>query len=294
MRDAAQNACNEVIVVAGFGGNVRLVCIATDVIYLAAKAVNQGIHFCDDDYAASVGQASYERLGHINDDLTDIKANDNTNYTNIIGNAATNTTTIKTAVTNAETAIVSNDNKNTGTITKAVTDAQGNIIKAGDANSAAIIKNDDANKNTIVANDDAHFLSLTNLINATRTQIINNANDNKDEMKNLLLRTQIEADLASTDGSAFVALHETPSNVCLPSLNDKGLAQVAASVDAESKPTQCGLLDLVRSIVRDTIANVGTGTGAQAFFNSAETQRLAGKYKAAYASYRQAHKAASK
>ena len=156
-----------------------------------------------------------------------------------------------------------------------------------------IIANDDANKTTIVNNDNANTLALTNLINATRTAIINNANDNKDEVKNLLLRTQIEADLASTDGSAFVALYETPSNVCLPSLNDKGLPQLAASLNAPA-PTQCGLLDLVQSIVRDTIANVGAGTNAQNFFASAVAQKNAGKFKQAYASFRQAYKAAGK
>jgi hypothetical protein len=51
---------------------------------------------------------------------------------------------------------------------------------------------------------------------------------------------------------------------------------------------------LVRAIVRDTIANVGAGTTAQKFFATAEAQRAAGKYKDAYASYRQAYKAASK
>jgi hypothetical protein len=157
----------------------------------------------------------------------------------------------------------------------------------------AIIANDDANKTTIVNNDNANTLALTNLINATRTAIINNANDNKDEVKNLLLRTQIEADLSSTDGSAFVALYETPSNVCLPSLNDKGLPQLAASLNAPA-PIQCGLLDLVQSIVRDTIANVGAGTNAQNFYASAVAQKNAGKYKQAYASFRQAYKAAGK
>lgn len=249
VRDEAQDACNETIVVLGEGGNGSLACLITDAIYVAAHAANQAIHFCDDDYAQSVGQASFERLGHIHADLESSVANDNANTASIISNDNTNKT--------------------------------------------AIINNDNTNKDTIVANDDAHFVSLTNLINATRTAIINNANDNKDEVKNLLLRTQIEADLASTDGSAFVALYETPSNVCLPALNDKGMPQLAASLNAPT-PTQCGLLDLVRSIVRDTIANVGAGTNAQKFFTSAEAQRAAGKYKDAYASYRQAYKAAGK
>ena len=268
VRDVAQNLCNQVAVVAGFGGNTRVACEITDAVYLAAKVVNQAIHFCDDDYNASVGEASFERLGHIHDDLEDVKANDNTNYTNIIGNAATNTTTVTTAISSAQTA----------------------VIKAGDANSAAIINNDNANKTTIVNNDNANTLALTNLINAARVEILNTVKDGKEETINLLLRTQIEADLSSTDGSTFVALYETPGNVCLPSLNQKGLPQIGVL----SSPVQCGLLDLVRSIVRDTISNVGTKTTAQKFFATAEAQYSAGRYKDAYASYRQAYKAASK
>ncbi len=301
VRDAAQNACNQVAVVvvlgAGGGGNARALCIATDVIYLAAKAVNQGIHFCDDDYAASVGVASFERLGHINGDIEDVKANDNTNYTNILGNAATTTTTITTGITSAKTDIISNATTNRSTITTAITSAQTAVITAGDANSAAIINNDNTNttnivsndntnKTTIVNNDNANTLALTTLVNSALTQIIANATDNK----NLLLRTQIEADLSSTDGAAFVALYETPVTVCFPSLNPLGLPQAGILANT----TQCGLLDLVRSIVQQTITNVGAGTNAQSFFNTGDEQRTAGQYKAAYTSYRKAYKAAAK
>ena len=290
VRDIAQNGCNEVIVALGFGGNLRLACLVTDAIYIIAKAVNQAIHFCDDDYTASVVNANYDRLGHIHDDLEDVKANENTNYTNIIGNATTNTTTITGAVTTAKTDIISNATTNRTTITTAITAAQTAVIVAGDANSAAIINNDNTNKTTIVNNDNANALALTTLVNSALTQIISNANANKDETKNLLLRTQIEADLASTDGSVFVALYETPVTVCFPSLNSLGLPQ--SGIPAST--IQCGLLDLVRSIVSQTIANVGVGSDAQAFFNTGDAQRAAGQYKAAYASYRKAYKAAAK
>jgi hypothetical protein len=171
---------------------------------------------------------------------------------------ATSTTTITTAISSAQTTIVNNDNANTTTI----------------------VNNDNTNKDTIVNNDNANTAALTLLINTVRTQIIDNANANRDFLKNLILRTQIEADLASTDGSVFVALYETPSSVCTPS--------------AATPPTQCGLLDLVRTIVRETIANVGAGTNAQSFFDAGDAHRAAGRFKQAYASYRQAYKAASK
>lgn len=186
----------------------------------------------------------------------------------ILDNAAANTTTITARVSTAETNIVLNDNTNKDTI----------------------VLNDNTNKDTIVNNDNANTLALTNLINATRIEILKNAKDNKEESNNLLLRTQIEADLSSTDGSTFVALYETPGNVCLPSLNNKGLPQIGEL----SNPVQCGLLDLVRSIVRDTIANVNDSSNAQSFFATGDAQRAAGNYKAAYTSYRKAYKAASK
>ncbi len=294
VRDVAQNACNQVAVVVilgeGGGANTRLACNITDAVYLIAKAVNQGIHFCDDDYAASVGQGSFDRLGHIHDDIEDTKANDNTNYTNIVGNAATNTTTITTGITSAKTDIINNATTNRTTITTAITTAQTAVITAGDANSAAIINNDNANKTTIVNNDNANTLALTNLVNSALAQIISNATANKEETKNLILRTQIEADLASTDGAAFVALYETPVTVCFPSLNPLGSAQAGTPANT----TQCGLLDLVRSIVQQTMTNVGAGTNAQSFFNTGDEQRAAGQYKAAYTSYRKAYKAAAR
>jgi hypothetical protein len=159
----------------------------------------------------------------------------------------------------------------------------------------AIIANDDANKTTIVNNDNTNTANILTAIEAAKTYIITDAHANKDEMKNLLLRTQIEADLASTDGSTFVALYETPGNICKDSLTDKGLPQIV-TLPGMSPVTiqQCGLLDLVRIIVKDSIANVGAGTNAQSFFNTAEAHRTAGKFKLAYASYRMAYKAASK
>jgi hypothetical protein len=196
----------------------------------------------------------------------------------ILDNATANTTTITTRVSTAETNIVNNDNTNKDT-----------IVLNDNNNKNTIVLNDNNNKNTIVNNDNANTLALTNLINATRIELLKTAKDNKEESNNLLLRTQIEADLSSTDGSTFVALYETPSNVCLPSLNNKGLPQIGEL----SNPIQCGLLDLVRSIVRDTIANVNNSSNAQSFFATGDAQRAAGNYKAAYTWYRRAYKAAS-
>jgi hypothetical protein len=69
VRESAQDTCKQILVVAGEGGNASLVCIPLDIIWIAAKAVNEGIHFCDDDLTGAVGDASYKRLGAINDEI---------------------------------------------------------------------------------------------------------------------------------------------------------------------------------------------------------------------------------
>lgn len=193
-------------------------------------------------------------------------------------------TAIQNQVTTSTTNIINNDNTNKTA-----------IISNDNTNKDTIVLNDNNNKDKIVANDNTNRDLIIAEILKSKATIIADAHGNKDELKNLLLRTQIEADLSSTDGSAFVALYETPKSVCFSSLDEKGLAQsLTLPGEAPVPVIQCGLLDLVREIVRQTIANVGAGTNAQSFFNSAVAQQAAGKYKAAYASYRQAYKAAGK
>ena len=240
VRDAAQDACNEVVVVLGEGGNGRLVCLITDAIYVIAHAVDFGIHFCDDDLTGNIIDANYARLGHIHTDLEDSVTNDNTNKALIITNDNTNTANI-----------VANDNTNTT-----------NIVANDDTNRAMIITNDNTNTANIIAND-----------NANTTNILNNANANKNELRDLILRTQIEADLASTDGSVIVALYATPT-------------------------ANGGYLDLVKSIVTQTLANIqaaGASIGAaDSILTQANALKTAGDFKGAYALYRKAYKAAAK
>jgi hypothetical protein len=218
VRDAAQDGCNEVLVVAGEGGNARAACLATDAIYVIAHAVDFGIHFCDDDLTGNVIDTNYARLAHIHTDLENSVANDNANTASIIAN----------------------DN----------------------SNRALIITNNNTNTANIIAND-----------NSNTTTILNNANANKNELRDLILRTQIEADLASTDGSTFVALFMTPT-------------------------ANGGYLDLVQSIVTQTLANIQAAGGsignAQSFLSQANAAKAAGDFKGAYALYRKAYKMAQK
>jgi hypothetical protein len=238
VRDAAGRACDEVVVIVGEGGNGSLACIATDAIYLAAKVINYGLHYCNDKIDAAEMGATYDRLTHLHSDLEASVANDNAN----------------------KTAIINND----------------------DSNKTAIITNDNTNKTTIINNDNTNTANLTALINQVKADIIVNANANKDELKNLILRTQIEADLATADNAVPLALYETPSTTCTASL--------------ANPPTQCGYLDLVRTIVKETIVNVAgpNAAKANALLAQGDAQKAAGKYKQAYLTYRQAYKTAAK
>jgi hypothetical protein len=72
VREAAQDACKETAVIAGEGGNGSLACIAVDAVWITAKAVNEGIHFCDDDLTGAVVDANYARLDDVHTDVNNL------------------------------------------------------------------------------------------------------------------------------------------------------------------------------------------------------------------------------
>ena len=147
------------------------------------------------------------------------------------------------------------------------------VVNNSNANRTSIINNDNTNAATIVANDNANTTTIIANDNTNTATILTNANANKNELRDLVLRTQIEADLAVADGAAVVALYELP--------NAHG-----------------GYLDLVTAIVTETIADVlaagGTVSNAQAALTSANTAKAAGDFKTAYGLYRKAYKAAGR
>ena len=147
------------------------------------------------------------------------------------------------------------------------------VVNNSNANAASIINNDNTNAATIVANDNTNTTTIIANDNTNTATILTNANANKNELRDLVLRTQIEADLSVADGAAVVALYELP--------NAHG-----------------GYLDLVMAIVTETIADVlaagGTVSNAQAVLTAANTAKAAGDFKTAYALYRKAYKAAGR
>ena len=85
------------------------------------------------------------------------------------------------------------------------------IVNNDNANTATIVTNDNANKTAIINNDNANKTAIINNDNANLATIINNANANKNELRDLILRTQIEADLATQPNAVTVALFALPT-----------------------------------------------------------------------------------
>jgi hypothetical protein len=95
VREFAQDACKQEAVVLGEGGNTSLACIIVDTVWIVAKAVDEGIHFCDDDLTGAVVDGNYARLDHIHNDLADVQTG--------VNNVSTQVTNVSTQVTNVDT-----------------------------------------------------------------------------------------------------------------------------------------------------------------------------------------------
>jgi hypothetical protein len=256
---------------------------------------------------------------------TQIINNDNSNRDTVLNSLSSSTTSINNNVTNSKNEVINNDNGNKTMLTTAITNATTTIVNNDNGNKTMIVNNDNANaltlntnltntRTAIVTNDNTNTTNIVNNDNTNRTaiinnanantttlntaitnakiEILNNANTNRDEGKNLLLRTQIEAALASTrDDTSVVGLYGTPVTVCFPALNSQGLPQTGPP----SSSVQCGLLDLVRSIVNQTIVNISGPylDLARRDFAQGDDYRANGYYKRAYVSYRKAYQFAS-
>lgn len=157
---------------------------------------------------------------------------------------------------------VANDNTNTAS-----------IIANTNSNASSIISNANSNKTAIIANDNTNTATITTAISNAVTSINAGSSSAQTPLKDLILNTQIESDLARDAGSSPVAMYELPASAG-------------------------GLLDRARSIVVQTITNVQAGGGsigtAQSFLAQGDQYKAAGQFKAAYDSYRKAYQMAAR
>jgi hypothetical protein len=101
VKDLAQRGCEQTLLAFVYGGNFKLVCIVTDLVFAAARIAFYPIAFCDNDVLYGDLKGSNLRTEYIKDQLAFSINNDNTNKA-----------LLSTQMTNAENHIVANDNNN--------------------------------------------------------------------------------------------------------------------------------------------------------------------------------------
>jgi hypothetical protein len=144
------------------------------------------------------------------------------------------------------------------------------IVNNDNTNKTAIINNDNTNTTTITGNDNSNKTTILAAITASQIAVNANTDAGKNELRNLILRTQIEANLAEDHDDA-VGLYMTPG-------------------------ANGGYLELARAIVIDTIAKLGGKhtVDANKQLAQGDAQNASGNFFKAYSFYRQAYRTAVK
>jgi len=143
-----------------------------------------------------------------------------------------------------------------------------NSVANDNTNKTAIINNDNTNTTTITGNDNSNKTTILAAIAASQIAVNANTDAGKNELLNLVLRTQMEANLAEDHDDA-IGLYMTPG-------------------------ANGGYLELARAIVIDTIAKLG-GThtvNANKQLAQGDAQKASGNFFKAYSFYRQAYRTA--
>ena len=100
VRETASRGCDETIVAIGAGGNTSLVCIAADVVWIAAKIVFWDIQFQTADIDSAEILGIYNRAGHLHTDLETLQSTLGTHDSNIDTDLANHNTNIENRIAN--------------------------------------------------------------------------------------------------------------------------------------------------------------------------------------------------
>ena len=121
IRDFSQDACKEDIL----GENASLACIPLDALAVIADAIDEAIHFCDDDLTGSVIDTSYTGIADVYANLLTIGKSLDSHVTTANTDVDTNITAANTDIdTNIKAANTDIDNKITTQVQAAVTSLQ--------------------------------------------------------------------------------------------------------------------------------------------------------------------------
>src|SRR5262245_18857334 len=171
---SAKDACLQTAVVLGEGGNTSLACLISDGIFGVAKGVWATLEFCDDNFTKLMVDTSYARLANIHSDLESSVTNDNNNTLSIKSNDNLNAITLLSKSDSISASIKANTDSNAAS-----------IISALNNKAAAITGNADTNRATILS-----------AISDAASSINGGATTSQNQVRDLILDTQIEADLA--------------------------------------------------------------------------------------------------
>lgn len=195
--------------------------------------------------------------------------NDNTNRDTILAALTTNGTNVTAAVTSAKTEIVNNNNAQTTALSTAISNSTTSIVNNSNSNTSTLNTNINTTRSAIIDNNTTNTANIVNNDNTNRSLIINNSNANAAALSDMILRTQIEADLAEADNATYVAWYVMPT-------------------------AMGGHFDFARAIVVDTITKLAGSNAAKAnaFLAQSDAAKSAGDFKTAYQYLRKAYKAA--
>lgn len=100
-REQAQDACKQDVL----GENTSLACVIVDTVWITAKSVNEGIHFCDDYITGNVGDANFARLDDVHTDLFSVGTSLDTHLTSANTDVDSKIASLDTHLTNVDTHI---------------------------------------------------------------------------------------------------------------------------------------------------------------------------------------------
>lgn len=102
MRDIASRVCAQEFGILVAGGNVSVLCIPADIIYIGAKAIYENIALCDGIIDSAEIEGSYDRIGYIHDRFAGHDLALASNNSDLLGLNLSNTTAVLNRINLAE------------------------------------------------------------------------------------------------------------------------------------------------------------------------------------------------
>ena len=143
----------------------------------------------------AVEGAKTEIINNAAANTTTITNNDDSDKNTILNSLDTKTTTVTNAITNAQTSINNTTNASSTAVQTAITNSKNEIINNDNSNKTAIVNNDNSNaatlntnltnaRNTIINNDNTNTTNIVNNDNTNKNTIIANDNTNTTNIVN--------------------------------------------------------------------------------------------------------------